>query len=248
MSLQRVGSFILLTILLTACQPAVISTPLPPTETELPLPSATASPSPSPAPATPTSTLAPSPLAFTEQFDGSLPYWTFQQVDNGHPASDPNVENGFLVFDLTGPNQWIYALYNTPTYGDVRVDAQADLPTAGTGAFGIVCRYSEEQGWYEFNIYTDRTYVLLFGQWLAQGVARYTPLFRNGSEKVKTDANQIGLLCQGNTITPYINGVQMRSWQDNKFGLKTGKIGISAASFGNGPFTIAYDRLEVSQP
>jgi hypothetical protein len=195
-----------------------------------------------------TATLAPAPLAFTEQFNGSLPYWTFQQVDNGHPAADPNVENGFLVFDLTGPNQWVYALYNTPPYADVRVDAQTDLPASGTGAFGIVCRYSEEQGWYEFNIYTDKTYVLLFGQWLAQGVARYTPLFRNGSEKIKTDANQIGLLCQGNLITPFINGVQMRSWQDNKFGLKTGKIGISAASFGNGPFTIAYDWLKVSQP
>jgi len=248
MPLQRVSPFILLAILLTACQPAVISTPLPPTETELPLPSATASLSPSPVPATPTVTLAPAPLAFTEQFDGNLPYWTFQQVDNGHPASDPNVENGFLVFDLTGPNQWVYAIYNTPTYADVRVDAQTDLPAAGTGAFGIVCRYSEEQGWYEFNVYADQTYVLLFGQWLAQGVARYTPLFRNGSEKIKAGANQIGLLCQGNTITPFINGVQMRSWQDNKFGLKTGKIGISAASFGSGPFTIAYDWLKVSQP
>ena len=106
----------------------------------------------------------------------------------------------------------------------------------------------EDQGWYEFNVYADQTYVLLFGQWLAQGVARYTPLFRNGSEKIKADANEIGLLCQGNTITPFINGVQMRSWQDNKFGLKTGKIGISAASFGSGPFTVAYDWLKVSQP
>ena len=248
MPLQRVSLFISLTILLAACQPAVISTPLTPTETELPLPSATASPSPSPAPATPTVTLAPAPLAFTEQFDGSLPYWTFQQVDNGHPAADPNVENGFLVFDLTGPDQWVYALYNTSAYADVRVDAQTDLPAAGTGAFGIVCRYSEEQGWYEFNVYADQTYVLLFGQWLAQGVARYTPLFRNGSEKIKGDSNEIGLLCQGSTLTPFINGVQMRSWQDNKFGLKVGKIGISAASFESVPFTIAYDWLKVSEP
>ncbi len=212
------------------------------------MPSATVSPSPSPVPATPTAVLGPPPLAFNEQFDASLPYWTFQQVDNGHPAADPNVENGFLVFDLTGPDQWIYALYDVPTYADVRVDAQTDLPAAGTGAFGIVCRYSDEQGWYEFNVYTDKTYVLLFGQWLAQGVARYTPLFRNGSDKIKADANEIGLLCQGNTLTPFINGVQMRSWQENKFGLKTGKIGISAASFGSGPFTVAYDSLKVSEP
>jgi len=237
-----------LTILLVACQPAAISPTPTSTETELPSPSANASPSPSPVPATPTGTLAPAPLAFTEQFNGTLPYWVFQQVDNGHPAADPIANNGFLVFDLTGPNQWVFALYKMPTYTDVRVDAQTAVPAGGTGAFGVICRYSEEQGWYEFNIYTDQSYELLFGQWLSPGIARYTPLSSGGSEKIKGDSNEIGLLCQGSTLTPFINSVQMRSWQDNKFGLKVGKVGISAASFESVPFTIAYDWLKVSEP
>ena len=125
---------------------------------------------------------------------------------------------------------------------------QTDVPAGGTGAFGVICRYSEEQGWYEFNIYTDQSYELLFGQWLSPGIARYTPLSSGGSEKIKGDSNEIGLLCQGSTLTPFINGVQMRSWQDNKFGLKAGMIGISAASFESVPFTIAYDWLKVSEP
>ena len=247
MFLQRFVPFIL-TILLVACQPTVVSTTLPQAGTQLPSPIVTASPSPSPIPAAPTETLAPAPRAFTEQFDGSLPYWTFQQIDNGQPAAGPNAEGGFLVFDLTGPNQWVYALYNLPTYADIRVDAQVEVRAGGAGAFGIVCRYSEEQGWYEFNIYADQTYELLFGQRLAQGLARYTPLFRGGSEKIKSDVNEIGLVCQGDTLTPFINGVQMRRWQDNKIGLKDGKIGISAASFESVPFTIAYDWLKVSEP
>jgi hypothetical protein len=247
MVLHRITPFIL-TILLVACQPTAISTTLPQAETKLPSQIAISSPSPSAIPAAPTETLAPAPRAFTEQFDGSLPYWTFQQIDNGPPAADPNAEGGFLVFDLMGPNQWVYALYSLPTYADIRVDAQVEVRAGGAGAFGIVCRYREEQGWYEFNIHADQTYELLFGQWLAQGLARYTPLFRGGSEKINGDANEIGLVCQGNTLTPFINGVQMPRWQVDKIGLKDGKIGISAASFESVPFTLAYDWLKVSEP
>jgi hypothetical protein len=247
MFLQRSMPFIL-TILLAACQPVMVNTPVPQVGTEVPSPVPPASPSPSATPAAPTEALAPVPRLFTEQFDGILPYWTFEQIDNGQAASDPFARSGFLVFDLNGPNQWVYALYSEPAYTDIRVDAHADVLAGEGGAFGVVCRYGEEQGWYEFNIYADQTYELLFGQWLAQGMARYTPLVRGTSEKIKSDADQIGLLCEGSTLTPFINGVQMRSWQDNRFGLKEGKIGLSAASFESVPFTIGFDWFKGSEP
>jgi hypothetical protein len=249
MVIRRFIPNITITILLTACQlKTAASTPLPPTATEPPSPTATASPSPSPIPPTAIQTFPPAPRTFTEQFEGILPYWTFQQIDFGQPAATPKVAGGFLVFDLPGPNQWVYALYSIPDYADIRLDAQVEDRAGQAGAVGVVCRYSEEQGWYEFNIYADQTYELLYGQWLAPGVARYTPLFRGESPKIEGDANQIGLVCQGNTLTPFINGTQMRIWQDNKFGLKNGKIGISAASFAAVPFTVAYDWVKVSLP
>jgi hypothetical protein len=247
MLLKRFVTFLLM-LLLVACQPAAVSTALPTVAQVLPSPVPTDSPTPTLAPATPTATLAPAPVTFTEQFDGILPYWTYQQIDNGQPAADPATRSGFLVFDLTGPNQWIYALYNVPTYTDVRVDAQAEFRGGGSGAFGVICRYSEDQGWFEFNIYPDQSYEILYGQWLGAGLARYTPLFSSGSEKITPTANEIGLVCKGNTLTPFINGVQMRIWQDNRIGLTEGKVDISAASFENVPFTAAYDWFKVSQP
>ncbi len=158
------------------------------------------------------------------------------------------MDSGLLVFDLPLPNQWVYAIYGGQDYADVRVDAQVETRAGADGALGIVCRYNESEGWYEFNIYADQTYELLFGQWLTQGVARYTPIYRGKSEKVKADANEIGLLCEGDVLTPFINGVQMRKWEEKKFGLKRGKIGLSASSFENAPLTIAYDWLKVSEP
>ncbi|MBI1794219.1 MAG: hypothetical protein HYR70_08495 [Chloroflexi bacterium] len=234
--------------LLAACQSAATTTPLASTSTVAPSPKPTAIPSPSPVPtAAPTATLVPAPRTFEEQFDANPQYWSFLQIDNGQPFPGPGVEAGNLVFDLNAPNQWAYALYGGQDYLNVRVDAQVEV-RAGDGAVGIVCRYSEKDGWYEFNIYSDQTYMLLFGQWLRPGVAHYMPMYRGESEKIKSGTNEIGLLCDGDTLTPFVNGVQMKKWQELKFGLKNGGIALSSASFNAVPFTIAYDWVKVSEP
>lgn len=231
---------LLVLTLVSACQPATKATPLSPELTAVP------SLSPVPFPAS-TETLAPAPRTFDEEFNGNLPYWAFQQIDNGQPFPGPNVEAGYLVFDLTAPNQWVYALYSGQDYQNVRVDAQVEV-RAGDGALGTVCRYSEKDGWYEFNIYSDQTYMLLYGQWLTQGIAHYTPMYHGDSEKIKSGANEIGLLCDGNILTPFINGVQMRKWDEQKFGLTHGKIGIAAASFADVPFNAAFDWVKLGEP
>jgi hypothetical protein len=197
---------------------------------------------------TPSETALPAPRTFTENFNTDLSNWTFRQIDNGQPAATPSTRDGFLAFDLGTTNQWAYALYEPQEYGDVMVEAQAQSRTVGDGAAGIVCRYDEKHGWYELNVYADHTYELLFGEWLAQGVARYTPLYQGRSEKIQVDTNEIGLSCQGNILTPVINGTQMRRWQEQKFALQEGKIGLLASSFQDAPFTIAFDWVKVSAP
>ncbi len=246
-------SFFLLAAFLTACgvdrmqaQPSAAPEQSP-AETSAPTPQPTTTPSP--VPASPTPTEGPAPRDFTEEFDGNLPYWSFLQIDNGQMAASPKADGGYLRFDLPQPNQWVYALYGAQEYSDVRVDALVATSSGQGGAAGIVCRYGEKNGWYEFNIYADQTYVLLFGQWLKAGaVARYTPLVRSASEKIKTGENEIGLQCQGNILTPYINGTQLLRREEKAFGLKTGQIGISASSFEAVPLQIAYDWVKVSEP
>ncbi len=198
-------------------------------------------------PPLPTATAGPAPRTFTEDFAGSLSYWSFVQVDNGSQAPAPQVKAGFLRFDLTGPNQWIYALYSQQAYADVRIEAQVTI--GGTnGAAGVVCRYSQTAGWYELNVYPDQTYVLLYGQWLAPGVARYSPMVRSHSEKIQPGQNTIGLQCQAKGLTPVINGVNMRQRLDNTYALTAGQVGISAASFEAAPTSVLYSWVKVSQP
>jgi hypothetical protein len=152
------------------------------------------------------------------------------------------------VFDLQGPNQWAYALYGGAVYTDVRVEIAVQFRLAGDGAAGIVCRYDEKQGWYELNVYADQTYQLLFGQWLAPGVARYTPLYRGQSAAIQPDANTVELDCQGDTLTPLLNGTALRKWPELRFALQKGRIGLAASSFADAPFRVAVDSVKVSEP
>jgi hypothetical protein len=203
---------------------------------------------PTPAPPTATATLAPAPRLFTEEFDVGVPHWAFLQSAGQQIPAAPSVGNGFLRFDLAGMNQWVYEIYDPHEYADVRIDARIEFGSAVQAAAGLMCRYDAAAGWYEFNIYADQTYVLLFGEWLVDGVAQYTPLVQSTSEKIDQVANEIGLLCEGSTLTPYINGVQMRRREETAIGLTEGKIGVSAASFENAPVMIAYDWLRVASP
>ncbi len=238
---------LVLALLTAACQAGSATPTAVPSETGLPTIAASPSPNPSATPAPPTATASPAPRTFLEGFDQGLSGWDFVQVDNGTAAPDAQIESGSLRFDLPGPNQWIYAIYGPHTYTDVRIDAQVIVGGAN-GAAGVVCRYSQDGGWYELNLYPDQTYVLLYGQWLAPGVARYVTLVRSSSEKIQDGQNSIGLQCKGNTLTPFINGVQMRQRQENTYGLTSGKVAVSAASFEAAPIAILFDSVKVAQP
>jgi hypothetical protein len=120
------------------------------------------------------------------------------------------------------------------------VDVNADLGMSGEGRRADLPT-RPAAGWYEFNIYADSTYAILFGQWLAEGVARYTPLVISEAEAIRPGANEIGLACEGDVLTPYINGVQIRRRQERLHVLHEGQVGVSAASFETAPLVIVVD-------
>jgi hypothetical protein len=249
---RRTLELLALTAFLASCQapstPPV--EPGSPTASPTSLHTATRTPPPSPVPPTPSPNPSPSPPSrvFTEEFTGAAPYWQYVQVDTGAALPNPKLEGGFLVFDLPSPDQWIYGVYAPFEYADVRLDATVQVRFGGDAVPGLVCRYDGERGWYEFDVLDDQTYVLLYGEWLADGVARYTPLVRAESEEIVSGANELGLLCEGDVLTPFINGTQLRRRQESTYGLTSGNVGIAAASFERAPAQIAFDRLQVSIP
>lgn len=240
-------------LLITACQTSTPQpTPTPETSlfpTSTPLPTLLpASPTPEPSP-----TFEPSPTAlprfFTNEFDSSLAGWVILQAGND---SVPNIktENGALLLQLDSPFTWLYSLYGPEEYADVRVDAQFQNQGGTPAAVGLVCRYGDEQGWFEFNVSTDGTYNILYGKWLTVGVAEYLPVTDDGSSTLiqPSGATQtIGLLCEGNILTLYVNDIVLRRVDVRGFDLEAGKVGMTASSFENVPVLIGFDWVKVSE-
>ncbi|MEO7838158.1 MAG: hypothetical protein ABIU06_02300, partial [Anaerolineales bacterium] len=122
---------------------------------------------------------------------------------------------------------------------------------AGSPAsMGLICRYSEENGWFEYNVSTDGTYNLLYGKWLTVGIADYLPITDGSSNSIQPSGapQLIGLACSDTALALYINDTIIRNVDVTNYGLTEGKVGITAASFENTPVVVALERVIVSEP
>ena len=238
-------------ILITACQPA--------TSTPAPFPSSTATlpASQTPIPVTntpePTATLelspTPFPRFFTDEFDSSLAGWVILQAGN---ESVPNTktENSNFILQMDSPFNWLYAIYTAQDYANVRINAQFTNQAGSPSSTGLICRYSEEDGWFEYNVSTDGSYNLLYGSWLAVGIADYLPITDGSSNLIQPSGapQLIGLTCSDTALALYINDTIVRNVDVTNYGLTEGSVGITASSYENTPVVVALERVIVSEP
>ena len=239
--------------LLAGCQSATLE----PT----PAPSATSTHITSTAePATITPTIIPSPTAtvtplpperyFTEEFDLALAHWSTLYASGDSSRVEILNSDSTLTFELYDPITWIYAIYGPFEYGSVHLETRVESRGSENNSMGLVCHYNEQDGWYEFNISNDGAYNVLHGQWLAEGVASYTPIVTDTSERIQLGnaINEIGLDCYENILQLYVNGQVIRSLNVERFGLISGKVGLALASFEEVPVILSYDWVKVSEP
>ena len=240
-----------LLIFTAACQPATL--------TPAPTPSLTAtllaSPTTIPATSTPQPTFTPDPTHtpfprfFTDEFDGSPVAWTILQTGSG---AVPNVkaENSTLLLQMDAPFTWVYAVFSEQDYENVRVDARFANQAGSPSSIGLICRYSESEGWFEYNVSTDGTYNVLYGQWLADGIADYLPIISASSSAIQPSgtSQEVGLLCSDTVLSLFIDQNLIRSVEVSRFELTGGKVGITASSFENTPVIAAFDWVRVSEP
>jgi len=213
---------------------------------------------PTTVPATITPTVAPSPTAtrllpkkfFTEEFDIAPVYWSTLYASGDPGRVDILNKDSTLTFELYSPNAWLYAIYGAYEYDSVHIETLVESLGNDLNAMGLVCNYGEQAGWYEFNISTDSTYNVLYGQWIAEGIARYTPILNDASDRIATGnaINEIGLDCYENILQLYINGKLIRKLNVEHIGLAGGKVGLSLGSFEEAPVILAFDWVKVSEP
>lgn len=237
-------------LLITACAPAATPTPVAPL-----FPTATLSPTLIPAtntpPPTPTlePTSTPLPRFFTDEFDATLAGWAILQAGN---EATPNVknENSNLILQMDSPYTWVYAVYGAQDYDNVRLDTQFANQGGTPAAIGLICRYSETDGWLEYNVSTDGTYNVLYGKWLSSGIADYLPIVSASSHAIQASGTvqQIGLICSDTVLSLFVGQNLIRSVDISSYKLSSGKIGLTTSSFENAPVVTSFDWVKVSEP
>jgi len=201
------------------------------------------------------------PLAgnyFQENFNGNLNGWSHFVVDGkSHLVleKDPSnmslgVQDGNLLFNLQGKNEWVYSIYTAQTYDDVRINVSANNSGVNDNNISLVCRYSPGKGWYEFNVANNGLYNIYFAQKSSDNKIIYSPIADGGSNKVKQgkNTNLYSVICQGHTLTLYINNIETRQIDDNQYMLANGNIGLSVSSFNEVPAVVGFDWVKVSLP
>jgi len=244
-------------IFITACLSPSGGQPATPEPT--PTPAATATrliPTPVPATATvtftpsPTSTPEPPPRFFTEEFDSAPAHWSTLYASGDASRIETLNQDGKLTFELYSSNAWLYAIYGAHEYDTVHMEASIESIGSNTNYMGLICNYKEQEGWFEFNVSSDGSYTILYGQWLGEGVASYMPVADGGSEYINigNTTNEMGLDCLGDSLQLYINGKLFRNIDVSRFEMDGGKVGLAVASFEEVPVILAFDWVKVSEP
>jgi S1-C subfamily serine protease len=198
---------------------------------------------------------------YTEEFDGDLTNWQTWVVAGDSAKDYAEVVTDRLKFELPNPETYAYVENVAFSYPDVYVEADVDTIRGGDNAFALFCRGSSD-GWYEFRVHTVGQYA---GSWeiyrfdanlRAQGKVPYVRLINN--ERVfSTDIvggykkNNFGMLCTGNELHLYINGIEQaqpngKIITDNT--LSEGTVGMGVMSFSHGTVDMEVERYSILQP
>jgi len=229
----------------------------------------TKAPAPIPTVAAPTVTLAPTLVPdtptpemqqfYTEEFDAVLEDWSTYMVDRqeapfimkeGFRDISLNAGDGWYLFDIQRTQTGAYSLYDPFEYEDVRLDVRVENQGVNDTSVSLICRYSNEDGWYEFNIANNGLYDISYAKPSSTGLIAYRNIFNGGSTRIKTGnaINEYGISCQGDTLSLFINGELTREIADHLFTLRAGKIGVSVSSFNVLPANVRLDWIKISQP
>lgn len=237
----------------TATEP-VIQTQEPvqvlPTDTEAPLEPTEAAVTELPAtlPPVPTEGASTAPQFFTEEFDSEddLANWYNFNLGKGE---DRNLvikqEDDHLLFDLGDEDLYVYYMYTGQEYDDVSIKLNAENRGRNNNNISLVCRLNADQGqWYEFSVESG-------GVWYLYAVdEKYNRIANGGTNALKQgkEVNEYAMTCEGDEITLYINGEEVKRVTDNTYGFNSGLVGFNISSLNVLPITVAVNSFEISQP
>ena len=159
------------------------------------------------------------------------------------------IEEGVLKISTSSPGE-IWWTNPGRRYDDVVIDVTStQVGGPDDNAYGIICRYQDEENFYLFLISGDGFYTI--GKY-QNGEDRITYLTEDGqfsqSDQINQGAatNQIQASCIGNELSLAVNGYPLLTVTDSDFA--AGDIGVSVSALQQGTVEVNFDNLRVTSP
>ncbi len=197
----------------------------------------------------------PASQFFTEEFDSPLSSdWNVFTV-TGDSSADPDqvtveAKDGKLTWDFESKQVYYYLFYSAFEYDNVTLEVIADNRGKNNNSVSLICRYTPDEGWYEFNIANNGLYDILYAEIQSDGDIAYNQITNGGSNSINIgkDVNTYSITCDGDKLSLRINGDDVNTITERKFALRSGQVGISVSSFNVLPIEMEMDWLKISEP
>jgi hypothetical protein len=180
----------------------------------------------------------------TDTFDDNKNTWDVFTQD----TASGQVENGQLVMKVMDP-ETSYMIYSGLSLSEVDMsfDVVVQEGTSANSAFGAICRRSDADNRYMFDISADGSYTI--NKRIKSELTTLVDWKESNAIKTgKGEVNRVRVVCSGSKLELYVNGELLTSATDTD--LTGGTFALQAGRFkkDNKPVTINFDNLEVKYP
>lgn len=159
------------------------------------------------------------------------------------------VEDGAMRLSTSQPGQ-IWWTNPGRTLDDVVINVTARQASGpDDNAYGVICRYQDEQNFYVFLISGDGYYAIGKYQSDGQQVTYLTPDGQFAESDVINQGeatNQIQATCIGNQLSLAVNGITLATVSDANFA--SGDVGVAVSTLQPGTVVVEFDDFAVFAP
>ncbi len=151
-----------------------------------------------------------------------------------------------LALTLGGKELYLYYFYKPFVYQDVVIKLRAEnIGSINRNNVSLICRKNNNT-WYELSVANDGLWFLY--NYDERNAKRYTLLGNGGSNAIKTgkNVNEYEMRCNGNEISLFINGRNVRTVKSDLYA--EGQVGFNISSLDLFPIEINVSEFEVSKP
>lgn len=183
---------------------------------------------------------------FEDDFSGEQNCGWLEYNRSGAVAA---IQDGSLSISTSSPGE-IWWTNPGRQFDDVIINvATKQIGGPDDNAYGVICRYEDEENFYLFLISGDGYYAI--GKYQS-GEDRVTYLTEDGqfaqSEQINQGAttNQLQVSCIGNELSLSVNGYPLLTVTDSEFA--AGDIGLAVSALQQGTVEVEFDNLRLTSP